>query len=378
VKTNFAQPAGPGSQRLAELEKRKAEVERELLDVRESLAEAAWAWETASGPGPEPGYQQPELGYSDPAYPQGGYAGPQDPQPAHRGYEYDDGAALLAAPPSGVEGFGGEADGAAELYSSEERTAILINHGRASATGKRVPVTVKATAAAGAVLAAIVGLVVLMLPGPGPAWPAGVAKVEAEVAQACQNPDVASEPGQVDFACGKATRQILWVFALLTSHNNPDYAEAKTGRVGLEPITPTQGGVVAWSLNLHHPYDPTNPIDSLEVAARAINNIIGGATVTSRLGNPIVQPGLESLPANCLRYTGSAKVTAHSGYPAVCAQPVSSAAGQAALVGDVYQRWVVGAGPKAAQNAETLFENAKNPASPQVQPILKALPNAGR
>ena len=234
------------------------------------------------------------------------------------------------------------------------------------------------TFAAAGVLAAIVGLVVLSLPGPGPAWPAGVAKVQTEVAQACQNPDVSSEPGQIDFACGKATRQILWVFALLTSHNNPDYAEAKTGRVGLEPITPTQGGVVAWSLNLHHPYDPTNPVDSLEVAARAINNIIGGATVTSRLGNPVVQAGLESHPANCLRYTGSAKVTSPRGYPALCKQPVSSAAGQAALVGDVYQAWVVGAGPKAAQNAETLFENAKNPGSPQVQPILKALPNAGR
>jgi hypothetical protein len=27
-----------------------------------------------------------------------------------------------------------------------------------------------------------------------------------------------------------------------------------------------------WSLNLHHPYDPANPIDSLAGAARAINN----------------------------------------------------------------------------------------------------------
>jgi hypothetical protein len=146
----------------------------------------------------------------------------------------------------------------------------------------------------------------------------------------------------------------------------------------LEPISPTQGGVVAWSLNLHHPYDPTNSIDSIEVAARAINNIIGGATVTSSLGNPVIQAGLESHAANCLRYTGSAKVTSHKGYPDLCAQPVSSAAGQAALVTDVYQRWVVGASPRAAQNAATLFENAKNPASPQVQAILKALPDANR
>jgi hypothetical protein len=228
------------------------------------------------------------------------------------------------------------------------------------------------------VLAAVVGLVVLMLPGPGPAWPSGVAKVQAEITKACLNPDVSSEPGQVNFACGRSTRQILWIFALLTSHNNPNYAQAKTGRVGLEPISPTQGGVVAWSLNLHHPYDPTNPIDSIEVAARAINNIIGGATVTSSLGNPVIQAGLESHAANCLRYTGSAKVTSHKGYPDLCAQPVSSAAGQAALVTDVYQRWVVGASPKAAQTAATLFENSRNPASPQVQAILKALPNANR
>jgi hypothetical protein len=148
--------------------------------------------------------------------------------------------------------------------------------------------------------------------------------------------------------------------------------------VGLEPITPTQGGVVAWSLNLHHPYDPTNPVDSLEVAARAINNIIGGATVTSTYGDPVIQQGLEGHPANCLRYTGSAKVTSRKGYPGLCAQPVSSPAGQGALVADVYQRWVVGAGPKAAQNAATLFENARNPGSPQVQAILKSLPNSGR
>jgi hypothetical protein len=57
---------------------------------------------------------------------------------------------------------------------------------------------------------------------------------------------------------------------------------------------------------------------------------------------------------------------------------VSSAAGQAALVTDIYQRWVVGASPKAAQNAATLFTNARNPGSPQVQAILKHLPNSGR
>ena len=54
-----------------------------------------------------------------------------------------------------------------------------------------------------------------------PAWPA----VQREVARACQNPDVKSEPGQVNFACARATRQILWVFALLTSGDNPNFGD---------------------------------------------------------------------------------------------------------------------------------------------------------
>ena len=112
---------------------------------------------------------------------------------------------------------------------------------------------------------------------------------------------------------------------------------------------------MAWSLNLHHPYDPANPIDSLEVAARAINNIIGGATLTgaqrqaggpARAGKP---------PANCLRYTGSAAVTTRPASPACAPGRSRSPAGQAALVADVYQKWVVGAPPSAAQDAAVLF-----------------------
>jgi hypothetical protein len=146
--------------------------------------------------------------------------------------------------------------------------------------------------------------------------------------------------------------------------------------VGLEPITPAQGGQVAWSLNLHHPYDPVNPVDSLSVAARAINNIIGGATTTSAGGRSVVQAGLESVPGNCIRYTGSAAMTARKGFPRVCAKPISSPAGQAALVSDVYQKWMVGAAPRAAQYAAVLFENADNPGDPQVQTILAGLSNA--
>ena len=178
---------------------------------------------------------------------------------------------------------------------------------------------------------------------------------------ACQNPNVASEPGQVNFACGKTTSQILWVFALMTSGNNPQYTDAKTGRQGLEPITPTQGGEVAWSLNLHHPYNPMDPVDSLEVAARAVNNIIGGATLTSTSGKPAVQPGLESNPANCAKYTGSPAVVSHAGFPSLCAQPVTTATGQAALVADAYRQWVVGATPAAAYDVSVLFANANDP-----------------
>jgi hypothetical protein len=185
-----------------------------------------------------------------------------------------------------------------------------------------------------------------------------------------------SEPGQVNFACAKATRQILWVFSLITSGNNPNYADPTTGRMGLEPISPTQGGQLAASLNLHHPYQPANAIDSLEVAARAINDIIGGATVTGANGSSVVQAGLESDSANCVRYTGSPAVISRQGFPDLCARPLTTPAGQAALVADIYRKWVVGAPAQSARNAAVLFENATNPGDPRVQVILKHLPNS--
>ena len=130
----------------------------------------------------------------------------------------------------------------------------------------------------------LVVLILLVTSGSGASWPASVPRVQGWIEQACKNPNVMSEPGQVNFACAKGTRQILWVFALITSENNPSFADTKTGRQGLEPITPGQGGQVAAALNLHHPYDPSNPLDSIQVAARAINDIIGGATVTGTTG----------------------------------------------------------------------------------------------
>ena len=132
---------------------------------------------------------------------------------------------------------------------------------------------------------------------------------------------------------------------------------------------------MAWSLNLHHPYNPMDPVDSLQVAARAINNIIGGATLTGTNGKPVVQAGLESSPANCAKYTGSSAIVSHAGFPSQCAQPVTSTTGQAALVADTYRQWVVGATAAAAYDVSVLFSNASNPGNPQVQAILKSLPN---
>jgi hypothetical protein len=256
------------------------------------------------------------------------------------------------------------------------RTQVLIDRGRRAARPPRSGRGRKiAIASAAGLVALTIGAIIVFRKGPS--WPPSVATVQSEIAAACQNPDVVSEPGQVNFACAKDTRQILWVFALLTSNDNPGYADAKTGRTGLEPITSIQGGEIAWSLNLHHPYNPLNAIDSLEVAARAIDNIIGGATLTGSNGNPTVQPGLESNPANCARYTGSSAIITHAGFPSLCASPVTSREGQAALVADVYQQWMVGATTVAAQDVSVLFDNAGNPGDPQVQAILKTLPNPG-
>jgi hypothetical protein len=261
-------------------------------------------------------------------------------------------------------------------HSHHERTREFVSHGRSNAYRRGLS-RWRLAAIGAAVAAVVITILAFALSGGGPSWPSSVSVVQNDSARACQNPNVASEPAQVNFACAKDTRQILWIFALMMSGDDPNFADAKTGRMGLEPITPAQGGEVAWSLNLHHPYDPTNAIDSLEVAARAINNIVGGATLTSGNGTPVVQPGLESTAADCVRYTGSAALDSRQGYPSVCALPVASQAGEAALVEDVYLKWNIGAGPEAAQDAAILFQNANNPGDPQVQAILMQLPGAG-
>ena len=256
-----------------------------------------------------------------------------------------------------------------------DRTRVLIDQGRRTARRPRAR-RGRTVAMVSAVALVLVIIGVLAVLRTGPSWPPSVATVQREITTACQNPDVESEPGQVNFACGKDTSQVLWVFALMTSGDDPGYAGAGTGRKGLEPITPAQGGEIAWSLNLHHPYNPLDPVDSLQVAARAINNIIGGATLTGASGSPGVEPGLESDPANCARYTGSPAVITRAGFPSLCASPVSSLQGQAALAGDAYRKWMPDATAVAVQGVSVLFANVNDPGDPQVQAILKTLPGA--
>lgn len=304
------------SQRLADLKSKTAELERELDDVRMLL-----------------------RGEIDKPYDGTAYYGPQGPP--------------------------------------KSRTETLINLGRYSSY--RTGLSRGQKAAIGLVaLGVFIIVLVVLLSGGGASWPASVATVQSQITKACQNPDVVSEPDQVNFACNQATRQVLWVFALMTSGDDPNFDDPANGRLGLEPVTPALGGQVAWSLNLHHPYNPFNPLDSLQVAARAINSIVGGATVIGTNGKSVVQPGLEGSAANCLRYTGSAALTAHDGYPPLCASAMTSVAGQGALVADLYQRWMVGAAPGQAQDAAVLFENSTNPGNPQVQAILSQLPGGKR
>ena len=373
--TQFEDIIRQNSQRLADLKKTTEELERELSEARVTLERqlnqayrrrTAVADQVPRYPGPAeevipgPGSVPVHAPFEPEALPY--YSADEPPFVGEgprfgMGYPADEANVADRAPDDEVD--------------APDPTLGIASHGRQSAYRRRLSRrSMLAISGAGAVLVTV--LAVIISSG-GASWPASVATVQAEIAKACQNPDVVSEPGQVNFACAKATRQILWVFSLLTSNDNPGFADTKTGRQGLEPITPSQGGAVAGSLNLHHPYDPANPIDSIAVAARAINDIIGGATVTGSNGNPVVQSGLESNSGNCLRYTGSGVVTSRRGFPGLCAQPVTSPRGQESLVADVYQKWIVGASAAAAHDAAVLFSNADNPGSPQVQDILRKL-----
>ena len=343
---------------LSELETRAIDLEKELFDWRESrareLSESTYRREAVPGQGRS-------------AFP----PSEDDGRPPQAGGR----TSALRTTARGDDGHA-RADIGALPHPAEERTRALIDHGRRSVDRARRSRGRKITIVTATALV-LVTVLVLVIFRNGPSWPPSVAKVQSEITTACQNPNVSSEPGQVNFSCGKTTSQILWIFALMTSTDNPNYTDSKTGREGLEPITATQGGEVAWSLDLHHPYNPYNPVDSIEVAARAINNIVGGATLTNAKGDPAVQPGLESSPANCQQYTGSSAVISRAGFPDVCAQPVTSTSGQAALAADAFQEWLVGATANEARNVSVLFQNANDPGNPQVQAILRTLPGAG-
>ena len=370
---------------LTELEIRAADLENELFDWRE--AHARELTETSYGRDGAPGKTRGTRNGALRAQPRQAPPRQTAPRGARPGealhhviededLEQNDELTTIIRPRARTGARPGWPQSGRGGPSAGERTQALIDRGRRSA-GRARKSRFRKIVLGGAGLAAVVAIASVLLFRTNPSWPPSVATVQSEITTACQNPNVASEPGQVNFACGKTTSQVLWVFALMTSGDNPQYTEAKSGRLGLEPITPTQGGEVAWSLDLHHPYNPYDPVDSLAVAARAINNIIGGATLTSANGKPAVQPGLESTPANCAKYTGSSAVVAHAGFPSLCAQPVSTTTGQAALVADAYKQWVVGATPAAAYDVSVLYANANDPGNAQVQAILKTLPGAG-
>jgi hypothetical protein len=332
--------------RIAILENRAADLERRLL---------------AFSP------PDPAAGWRNVAMPGGGPLTGPEPGPSAVEPDFDDLDGLPSDQP-GAPGTGA-------------RTEAIISHGRQRARRSRTRrvlghwrmLLVGLVALLAGVIAALVAL-----SGSNAAWPASVATVQAEIKQACQNPDVAAEPSGFNFACAKDTQQVLWVFSLLTSGNNRGYVDQGTGRKGLEPIQPAQGGDIAWSLNLHHPYNAASPLDSLQVAARAINNIIAGATLTSSSGGALVEGGLGSTAANCQRYTGSPRLVTRQGYPARCASPVTPGAGQAALVSDAFQQWMGGLPSQIAAEAGVLFQNADNPGDPRVQAILGSLPASGR
>ena len=235
MSTRFDDDTQLRGQRLADLQERTAELERELSDTRMSL--------------------QREL------------AGPA-----------------------------GRANGSGPVHSPDERTQILLNNGRQNAYKPGLPRRWKiAIGTAFGVAAVIVTAMVLF--GGGASWPTSVTTVQNQVAQACQNPDVKSEPGQVNFACAKATRQMLWVFALLTSNDNPDFAERDDGpgRPGADHSQPGRRDCL-----VAEPAPPLRPVQPGRQPARSrpVRSTTSSAErrLTRANGNPVVEPGLESTP----------------------------------------------------------------------------------
>ena len=229
--------------RLAMLENRAAELERRIAQVTPSggLPEFhASDHGTVAFPAFAPPHENDAYGDSGRDDPE--FDDPDYPEDVATGSGYRE-----AAP--GVRGGSGE----------RTRSERLINGGRRHV--KRGPrrwlAHWRAIAIGAAAFAAGITLITVVLPGRSPGWPASVATVQTEITTACQNPDVVSEPGQVNFACAKDTQQVLWVFSLLTSGNNPGYADTvqrparassrsagpgRRHRLVAEPAPPVQPG----------------------------------------------------------------------------------------------------------------------------------------
>src|SRR5712691_10619380 len=83
---------------------------------------------------------------------------------------------------------------------ARDRTGALIDRGRRTARPRRSRRgrTIAVASAAGLVVLVIGAMIVFRH---GPSWPPSVATVKSGIATACQNPNVVSEPSQVNFAC---------------------------------------------------------------------------------------------------------------------------------------------------------------------------------
>ena len=304
--------------RIATLEHKAAELDRLMASIPRGR-EPRWAGVAA----PDPGY--PVGDYADGDYPDGGYPDSDfgdDASLPGDGYP-EQGPANAGPVPLGRPRAGAARGPAAPGRAGPGggRTEALINHGRQRARRSRLRTILghwRLLAVAAAALTAGLIAALVATGGSGPGWPASVLTVQAEIKQACQNPDTAAEPSGLNFACAKDTQSVLWVYSLLTSGNNASYVDQATGRTGLEPITPAQGGDIAWSLNLHHPYDAADPVDSLQVAARAINNIISGATLTSSTGRPRSSRAWRARRPTASATPGRRSWSPGPGYPAHC------------------------------------------------------------
>ena len=235
--THFEDIIRQNSQRLADLKKTTEDLQRELSEARVSLERQR----SRSSQGHDLLQEQlPDLYLESP---EESLSGPHaETIPGH--YPADSRVYYSADDPPFVgEGPRYETGAEAEVPDAPDPTVGIVNHGRQSAY--RRGLSRRSTIAITGAAVALATVLAVIVSSGGASWPASVATVQAEITKACQNPDVVSEPGQVNFACAKSTRQILWVFALLTSDNNPRFEDTKTGRLGLEPITPAQGGQVA-------------------------------------------------------------------------------------------------------------------------------------